>query len=105
MSQWRSMTAMAMPPPAAMAQNERRRGRLIPGARRAAVTAAAKVMPTRMHMAIGRLPCSSAARSMPTATICKKPLANEKAVSRSTWTANRRHRKTTARQSATAAAA
>ena len=75
------------------------------GARRAAVTPAAMVIPSKIHMAMARLPCSSVARSAPTATICTKPLASETTVSRSTWTANRRHRKTTARQSTTAAAA
>src|SRR6476660_2684236 len=62
-------------------------------------------MASRISEAISRFPCKSSARTTPTATICTKPRASEITVSRSTWTANRRHSITTPKQRAMAAAA
>src|SRR5947209_3027927 len=74
-------------------------------ARREAVTAAAKVMASKMTAPTSKFPCSSTARTMPTNIICTRPRASDIAVSRSTRTANRRHRSTTAAQSTMAPAA
>src|SRR5580698_1513115 len=74
-------------------------------ARRAAVTAAAMVISSRIIAPISRLPRSNHARTIPTSTIWTRPRAMEIAASRSRCTAKRRHVNTTARQSTMAPAA